>query len=214
MSCLDQGMSSHIVANVFVECMDPWGRNQADRTAELERRIGELCYANKDAAKIQGKLTFERLKTSNYWPKLKAKAAATRHMATFALELAVAAERALHPAAAPATKLHAWRRRAVCQLLVRFYTLLRIQGRYFTRAATEEIQGLGAKLRTIYIQLADEAMGLSFACGSSPPNSTSSYTSAKFNAWCGATQCITGYMRTRTCKNSPSSSPSHAILAT
>ena len=37
---------------------------------------------------MQGKLTVERLRTDGGWPKLKAKAAAIRHLAPFALELA------------------------------------------------------------------------------------------------------------------------------
>ena len=157
--CIDQGMASHIVANCFVECMEPWGRNQEDRTTELERRIAVFYKENKQAAKIQGKLTFERLKTSNDWPKLKAKAAATRHLATLALELAVEAAAALHADAPAPVKLHARRRRAVCQLLVRFYTLLYTQGRYFTTAAKKEIGDLGNKLVKIYTQLALEALG-------------------------------------------------------
>ena len=44
--------------------------------------------ANRDAYKIQGPLTLARIKTSGDWPKLKAKAAATRHIMRYALKLA------------------------------------------------------------------------------------------------------------------------------
>jgi hypothetical protein len=155
---VDQGLASHVVANTFVELIHPWGPNQAARTAALEARIKTYYDVNRESSKIQGKLTFERLKTSNDWPKLKAKAAATRHLAAFALELAAEADDSLPPGASPAVRLHSRRRRAVCQLLVRFSELLDGHGRYFTVAAKTEIAEIGRNLVTIYSQLSAESV--------------------------------------------------------
>ena len=53
----------------------------------LRRTPTTRCKANKSMSRVQGKLTVERLRTDGGWPKLKAKAAATRHLVHFALEL-------------------------------------------------------------------------------------------------------------------------------
>ena len=155
---VDQGMASHVIANTFVEIMQSWGPNQAARTAALEARIKHWYNVHKEPTKIQGKLTFERLKTSNDWPKLKAKAAATRHLAHFALELVEREDDSLPVAASEEVKLHSRRRRAVCQLLVRFYELLRRHGRFFTASAKTEIAENARNLLTIYTQLAQESL--------------------------------------------------------
>ena len=44
--------------------------------------------ATRETARIQSNISIERLRTSGDWPKLKAKAAATRHCTKFALHLA------------------------------------------------------------------------------------------------------------------------------
>jgi hypothetical protein len=155
---VDAGVASHIIANVFVEIMHGWGANQAARTRVLEGKIKDFYNENKHSAKIQGKLTFERLKTSNDWPKLKAKAAATRHLAHFALELAVAEDLAVPADADDAVKLHSRRRRAVCQLLVIFYSMLESNGRYFSRDDQRRVADCGRNLVIIYSQLAAESV--------------------------------------------------------
>ena len=63
------GITAHVVANVN------------DSTSALYRQKGEK-------SKLQGKLTLARLRSSSGNTKLKAKGAATRHMASFTLELA------------------------------------------------------------------------------------------------------------------------------
>lgn len=55
----------------------------------------------------EGRLTIERLLTSGHWPKFKAKAAATRHLARYALLVDLDRRTTL-----------------VAQLLVRFHTLI------------------------------------------------------------------------------------------
>eukprot|EP00959_Pyramimonas_sp_CCMP1952_P475406 9504166-Pyramimonas_sp.AAC.1 len=72
---LDQGIASHIIANALVEVMGlgHWGGNQQLQAQGLEKSIKSWYDNHRTDSRIQGKLTYERLKTSNDWPKLKAK---------------------------------------------------------------------------------------------------------------------------------------------
>ena len=71
----------------------------------------------------------ERLRTSKVWPKLKAKAAATRHLALFAFELISELGDPTHPYWGDHDRLA----QGVCQLLCRFYELVQ------KMIATEEL---------------------------------------------------------------------------
>ena len=70
--------------------------------------------STKESSRIRGKLKIERIRTSGDWPKLKAKAAAIRHIAKFALVLAHKYDSGSE---------HDRIKVAVCQLLVQFYDL-------------------------------------------------------------------------------------------
>ena len=90
---MDQGLASHVIANVFVEIMalGHWGSNQKAQAAGLQEDMKftyKVHNKTSKASKVQGDLTYERIKTSGEWPKLKAKAVATRHLAKFAAKLA------------------------------------------------------------------------------------------------------------------------------
>ena len=94
-------------------------------------------------SKLQGKLTIERLKTTNGWPKLKAKAAAARHLAKFALTLA--------------TRHLDKRRMAICALLCRLYHLLESEQQFLGMEAEAELPGLGRRLAELFASLAADA---------------------------------------------------------
>ena len=90
-------------------------------------------------------MQIERLRASNGWPKLKAKAAATRHLARFALRIA---ERyGLGD-----------RQRAVCKLLCRFYQILDTESQFLDEATKAELPTLGRKLTHVYTSLAAAAL--------------------------------------------------------
>ena len=91
-----------------------------------------LAYTARTKAKsrLQGRLTAERIKTSNGWPKLKGKGAAVHHIAPCALNLAI--EHDIGSA-------HDRRRVAVCQCLVKFYDLLASEGMFMSDRARAEI---------------------------------------------------------------------------
>ena len=94
------------------------------------------------SSKLQGGLTVERVRTSGGWPKLRAKAAATRHLANFALELVREFGRAEDRKVL-----------AVCQLLCRFYDILNAEPMF----VSDEILELGRRFGALYLALSREA---------------------------------------------------------
>ena len=113
----------------------------------MERLIDEMkAYYRRNKhidSKFQGKLTMDRIRTSNDWPKLKGKAAATRRLALFALELA---------------QKHCGRAEiAVCTLPVRFYDILRTEQQFLSPGAKAEIPVLGRRLCEMYCVLSKQA---------------------------------------------------------
>ena len=102
----------------------------------------------RETARIQGKITIERLRTSGEWPKLKAKAAATRHCAKFALHLA-----AKHCDGSD----HELRRLGVAQCLNDFYNLIEEEGQFLSDSARRRLPQIGFDLGNMYAQLATEA---------------------------------------------------------
>ena len=97
---------------------------------------------------MQGKLSLDRIKTSGGWPKLKAKAAATRHLAPFALGLAIE-----HDTGSPRDR----RRVAVAQLLINCYNIIHDEGMFMSEAARRDLPEIGRRLCSIYGQLSAEA---------------------------------------------------------
>ena len=139
----DQGVASHIIGNIFEECLAQGVFCAGGRAANLEALNKELLgwYTRcKITSRVKGKLTQERIKTSAGWPKLKAKAAGTRHAMPFALELA---------------QQHLDRRRVVlCQLFCEFYGLLDSQGMFLDSGAKQRLPILGKQICGLYAQLA------------------------------------------------------------
>ena len=89
---VDQGVASHIIANVmwlFAVVRGVFGgATQDERVKKLMAHMNEWYRSSQPSSRLKGKLTVERVRTSGQWPKLKAKAAATRHLAVYALSLA------------------------------------------------------------------------------------------------------------------------------
>ena len=149
---VDQGVASHIIANIL------WifgvlrgvlgGANQVDKVKKLHLHIGKLYKDVREGTRVQGKLTVERLRTQGNWPKLKAKAAATRHLATYALKL-------VQDFGGRSTEDR--QMLAVCQLLVRFYELIDIESNFLSASARVELPQLGQRLVGIYTALATAA---------------------------------------------------------
>ena len=98
-----------------------WGKTTNElNILELKKEMDLWYKDTKEKSRVQGKLSVERIRTKGGWPKLKAKAAATRNLSKFALHLALKykRERPLKEAAEDSRMI------AVAQLLVRFYEIL------------------------------------------------------------------------------------------
>ena len=96
--------------------------------ARLRRALAPS--ASEAKSRLQGKLTAERTRTSNGWPKLKGKGAAVRHLAPYVLSLAIEHDTG---------SAHDRRRVAVCQYLVKFYDLLACEGMFMSDRARAEM---------------------------------------------------------------------------
>ena len=119
-----------------------YGSNQDESMVGLRAALADYYKATRCEKKMQGKLTLDRIRTQNGWPKLKAKGAVARYLAAFALQLAEA--------------YLGEREQMLCKLLVRFYDLLRENGQFLTPEAKSELPELGRSLSELYSSLAAE----------------------------------------------------------
>ena len=143
---VDQGVGSNIIGNVFWELVrdHAWvDTNQADNVAKLQELLNEWYRENPNKYKMQGKITLERLRTDG-WPRLKAKAAATRHLAEFAWELAKKHD---------SNSTHDRMRTAVCQLLVEFYNILNTEGAFLSQDGKKRLSQCSVSLCKLYAKL-------------------------------------------------------------
>jgi hypothetical protein len=158
---VDQGTGSHIVGNVFwyIACVKRvfGGTTNEERIAFLQADLNKWYKRTKATSRIQGELTIDRIRTSKSWPKLKAKAAATRHAAAYALELMLT-----HASTDEADPWYQADQMAigVCQLLVQFYAMLQFESRYLSAAATAAAPELGRKLSILYGRLSTFAFNM------------------------------------------------------
>ena len=144
---VDLGIALHIGGNVLMECC----RAKAFCDGNIDANIAELNEVIKEwyrrnpkvSTRLKGKLTRERIQTSKSWPKLKSKAAETRHLAPFFLEL---------------SRKHLDAKRvAVCQLLCEFYSLIHAQGMFLDEPAKERLPLIGRRMCGMFAALSREA---------------------------------------------------------
>ena len=152
---VDQGLASHCVANVFIEVMRDSlvGTNWHEKLRDLQDKL--KAHGKTSGHKIDGELTFERIKTKGEWPKLKAKAANTRHISRFALRLCQEFN---------SGSAHDMRRLGVMQQLVRFYDIVETEGRFLTETARSELPVIAESLLTMYGALSREALASRVRC--------------------------------------------------
>ena len=120
------------------------GTTQDQRVKGLEDAVNAHYKETREASRLRGRLTVARLRTDGGWPKLKAKGAPIRHLASFAWALA---------------QQHLGvREAAVSQLLVRFYELISGPDMFLGADETREIAAVGLRVGVLYAQLADDAL--------------------------------------------------------
>ena len=147
---VDQGVASHIIGNVFwliAIRRAAFGKGTYEQKIEmLAAHMKQWYKREKCDSKVQGKLTLERVRASGGWPKLKAKAAATRHLAPYALFL---------------MKMFGTEEDqqvlAVCTLLCEFYQILNNESMFMSEAAKARMPVVGLQLSVLYVKLAADA---------------------------------------------------------
>ena len=146
---VDQGVTAHILGSIMHECSDSMGSNKDERAKGLHADL-KGWYKKQGPAiyKIKGKITPERLKSGSGFSKFKGKAAETRHLSAYAVNLA---ER-FHDGSE-----HSSRRLAVAQLLDRFYVILKSNGMFLPSDAINEIASIGKNLVILYNALSTES---------------------------------------------------------
>jgi len=112
------------------------GGKQAEAVPILHNRADAWYKANRTALRLQGKITIERLRTQGGWPKLKAKAAATRYLTLFCLELMLKYGEATE---------YDGMMTAVVQLLARFYEIVKNEGMFLNESIKAELPVLGQR---------------------------------------------------------------------
>ena len=157
---MDQGISSHIVANVmwyFATIRNVFGgRNMEEKISNLNANLISWYRDTKAKVRVQGPLTVDRVRTSGEWPKLKCKAAATRHLASYVLHLVI-----VHGAKTVDDPWHGHDQLTlgVCQLLVRMYEIINSESMFLGAAAKTEVPKIGRQLAMMYQQLSIYAFG-------------------------------------------------------
>ena len=150
--------------------------------------------ATKCTNQIRGKMTLERLRAGGDFPKLKAKAAATRHLARYAKHLALTYA---GPSEEDALMTN------VVVLLVRFYELLDEQPRFFSDVALDEVAFVGRRLATYYHDLARRSLNACERLWKEVPKmhmfvhlcewQIPSHGNPRFS-WCYADEDVAGFM--------------------
>ena len=131
---VDLGVSAHMLENVFAACIrrDVWGGGTVKRNAEaLGEAIKKWYQKQKNKTKMQGLMTWSRLKTDKGWPKIKCKVAASRHLMALAHDLAQE-----HCSYDP-------RIIAITQLMFEFYTILEGEKLHMREEAVKRIEVIG-----------------------------------------------------------------------
>jgi hypothetical protein len=147
---MDEGFTAEVAGNVLFECMESngYGNNQAERAAKMDLELKAYYKATKEKIKIDGKLTFSRIKESSEYPVLTAKAAATRHIVPF---LVCIAERY------NTNSIHDQRRLVICKSLDRAYNIMKTAGTFPNEKDKAELKELSLTMMSCYRNLSLEA---------------------------------------------------------
>ena len=149
---VDLGVTAHVIANIFWELVraHAWGEStQALNVKALYEEMRAWYKATRTSSKVQGELTVERIRTQRGWPKLKAKAAALRHLILFAVDLA-----SRHNSGSD----HDRRRLGVAQCLAEFYKIMEAEDQFLSPDASNKIKFYGTNCIMMYAQLSQEAL--------------------------------------------------------
>ena len=153
--CVDQGVALNITANIIwiiaVLRNSFGGSTYASRikncAADLKR-----WYKENPGYRLQGDLTQERVRPSGDWPKLRAKAAQTRHLARYALYLMQTY--AQLESVDDFVRVHDQLALGCAQLLVQYYDLMNANSVHLSVATQIQFAQIGNQMGILYSRLA------------------------------------------------------------
>jgi len=159
MHACDLGICAAIMGNVLwilaVRRRVFGGRTMADAVELMQIDLKAWYTQVKENSRLKGKLSVARLRGQDGYPKLKAKAAATRHMLPYAISLM---KRFAVTDGGSDEKTHDDRATLVMGYLQRFYDILYEEGQLMTQHAKSEIAEVGRRLAVIYVALARDSL--------------------------------------------------------
>ena len=157
---LDQGLSIHCIANVYwvfaVLRICFGGATYADRIKCLAADLKTWYQRTGERTRLQGALTLERVRTNGGWPKLKAKAAATRHLIAYALFIVTR----FGDPADPTWGNHDVLAQGLLQCIQEFYLLIDAESQFLSPGARTRLPELGMMIGSLYTQLANIGFGM------------------------------------------------------
>jgi hypothetical protein len=148
---MDEGFTADVCGNIMHEVMETagWGSTQPKRAEQLDQELKKHYKEIKETVKIDGRITYDRVKMSGDWPVFKGKAAATRHLVPFVVKLA---ER--FNSGSP----HDERRLVLCKALQKCYGIMSRAGRFLTDDEKESLRETSQTMMACYRNLALEAL--------------------------------------------------------
>ena len=149
---VDQGIASHIIGSIF------WllavvrgvfgGRSMKEKVKRLDAKLQQWYKDTKCTSRIQGPLSVDKLRNASKSAKLKAKAAATRHVAKFALLLMQTFG---------TNSLEDRLALLVAQHLCEFYEILNSESMFLSESARKRIPTVGQQLAYAFMKLSSLA---------------------------------------------------------
>jgi hypothetical protein len=151
MHTMDLGVTSHVCGNIMHEVMETagWGSTQAARATKLNDHLQAYYKATKEKHRVDGRVTYGRVKRSGDWPKFLGKAASTRRLVHYALKLAIDFDSGSE---------HDKLRRGAAEAIVRIYEIFTSEPMFMSPAARSELARLSVAFMGIYSKLATSAM--------------------------------------------------------
>jgi len=150
---LELGTTSHVAGNVLwhiaIVKSAFGGTTIAEKIKALNAYLQQWYKDTKCQRRVQGPITPERVRTSGGWPKLKAKAAATKHILLFCIHIMEVFGDFSEADGEDHQIL------GLCRCLQRFYVLCDVQSRFFSQEAKDEIRVLSQTFASLYARLAN-----------------------------------------------------------
>ena len=147
---IDQGFGSHVIGNLlwYLACIRKVFGNcsQADCIKKLNQHMISWYKRTKCPNRIRGELKTEDLRKSGDYPKLRAKAAATRHLAPYVQELMTQF---------CTDDINERRMKRLIEILCQFYNILQEESMFLSASSKEVLPIIGQRAAELYTMLSE-----------------------------------------------------------